>query len=106
MKASSKPSAIAAAIMAFSTKAAGPSLQSFSKTDAIAGSGVTVGAILRALLIGIRKGRIHARRKLTTQPAAIRLRRKSPDLVRTCEVFRTGCEKNISGHAPCAPCDQ
>src|SRR5882762_3660481 len=92
--------------MAFSTNAAGPSLQSFSKTEAIAGSVVAIGAILCALLVGIGEGRVHARRQFKTKPASIRLRRKSSDLVRAREVFGSRGEDKISGQSRRAPFDQ
>src|SRR5712692_4829623 len=106
MKASNSASATAAAKMAFSTNAAGPSLQSSSKAKTIAHSRIAIRAILREPLVGVRESHVQARRILETKSASIRLRGESSDLVGAREILRSGGEENVSGEPHGAPHEQ
>src|SRR5712692_1289483 len=106
MKASSSPSAAMAATMAFSTNAAGPSLHSFSKMDAIAKSETGVRSVLGAFLIRAVDGPILPCRKLKSQSTAVGLRSESPDLIYLRKILRSGGEEYISGQSPFAPMRQ
>src|SRR6266851_4047964 len=96
MKASSSASATIAATIAFSTKAAGPSLHSFSKMDSIAKPESRIRPVLRPLLIRSVARHILPCRYQETQSATVGLRSESPDLVDLREILCTGREKNIS----------
>src|SRR2546422_11191830 len=91
-----RASATTAARMAFSTKAAGPSLRNDSKTDSIAPSKRCVGAPLRALLISSIGGDILARRESKPEPSAIGGRGKPAELIPPREVLRPGRKKHIT----------
>src|ERR1700745_2050360 len=99
----SSPSATMAAIMAFNTNAAGPSLQSLSKMDPIAQSKTQITAVLRALLIARISSYLLARGGLELPSAAVSLRGETPDLIHDSKVFRTGSEEDISDNASIAP---
>src|SRR5215472_771931 len=103
MNARSSPSATMAAIMAFNTNAAGPSLQSLSKMDPIAQSKTQITAVLRALLIARICGYLVARSDLESPAAAVSLRGETPDLIHDSKVFRTGSEEDISENVFIAP---
>src|ERR1700681_4151776 len=106
MKASSSASAAAATTMAFSTKAAGPSLQIFSKTDSIAQSRVSIRAALRPPLVRRHKGYVLARGEPEPQSAAVGLRSKASNLVGLRKVLRTDGKENVPGKLRCAPSAQ
>src|SRR3989442_13251412 len=90
-----KASATTAARMAFSTKAAGPSLRNDSKTDSIADSKCCVGAPLRALLISSIGGVILARRESKAEPSAIGVRGKAAALIHARDVPRPPRKKHV-----------
>src|SRR3989442_4524551 len=94
-----KASATTAARMAFSTKAAGPSLRNDSKTDSIADSKCCVGASLRALLISSIGGDILARRESKTEPSSIGVRGKAAELNHPREVLRPRRKKHVPRQA-------
>src|SRR5260370_40796947 len=100
MKASRSASATMAATMAFSTNAAGPSLHSFSKMDAIAQPETRVCPVLRPLLIGRKARHILPRRYLEAQRTTEVLRGKPADLAHLCDIFCAGGEEHISGQPP------
>src|SRR6266568_3995332 len=95
MKPINRASATTAARMAFSTKAAGPSLRNDSKTDSIVDSKCCVGAPLRALLISSIGGDILARRESKAEPAAIGVRGKAAELIHAREVLRPRRKKRV-----------
>src|SRR5690242_14551478 len=99
MKASSSASATMAAIMAFSTKGAGPNLHSFSKMDAIAESKTGVRSALRAFLIGGVAGHVVSWRHLHSQATAIGLRCEAADLVDLREILGAGGKEHVSGNS-------
>src|SRR5712691_10968376 len=99
MKPINRASATTAARMAFSTKAAGPSLRNDSKTDSIADSKCCVGAPLRALLISSIGGDTLARRESKAEPPPIRVRGKPAGLIHPREVLRPRRKK----HGPREP---
>src|SRR5579859_1372885 len=103
MKASSSPLATAAATIAFSRNAAGPSRHNFSKTEAITQSQIRIGARLRASLIRGHQGHVLPRRKAVSQSAAIGLRREAPDLVDLRKVLGANRKENASGELRCSP---
>src|SRR5690242_13842722 len=92
-----------AAIMALNTNAAGPRVHSFLKMDPIAQSKTQITAVLRALLIACVPCYVLLVRNLESQPAAVRLRSKTPDLIDNREVLCARREEDISGKAPVAP---
>src|SRR6266571_4379880 len=106
MNVRSSPSATMATTMAFSTNAAGPSLQSFSKMDPIAQSETRVRAVLGPLLIAGVPGYVLSARNLEFQSTAIGLRSKTPDLIHHGEVFRARGEEDVSGQPPVSPARQ
>src|SRR5215831_18322315 len=103
INARSSPSAAIAAIMALKTKAAGPSLQSFSKMDPIAHSKHRVSAVLRAFLIGAESCHVLPVCNLQAQSAAVGLRCKTADLIHDREILCPRSKGNISRKAPVAP---
>src|SRR4051794_33653861 len=90
-------------MIAFSTKAAGPSVRNVSKADAITKSKTCLPSVLRSLLIGCEPCYVLARRQLETQPAAIRLRRKLPDLIHLRKIFCAHRIEDISSEAAYVP---
>src|SRR5712692_5672089 len=106
MKPINRASATIAAKMAFSTKAAGPSLRNDSKTDPIAPSERCIGAPLRALLIARVGGDILARRESKAEPAAIGVRGEAAELVYAREVLRPRREKHVPREAALAEARQ
>src|SRR5713226_8641685 len=106
MNASSNPSTTTATAMAFSTKAAGPSLQSFSKMDSIAESESCIRSVLGALLIRRVTFHVLPRGYLEPQSTSVGLRGKTPDLSYLCEVFRAGRIECASGEPLRAPIHQ
>src|SRR5579862_1170565 len=103
MNANNSPSAATAATMAFSTNAAGPSLQSFSKMDAIAHPETRVGLALGPLLVACVPCHVLPGRHLEAQTPAVGLRSEPPDLIRDGEVFRSDGEEDISAKALVPP---
>src|SRR5215467_13064900 len=106
MKVRSSASATIAPTMAFKTKAAGPSLQSFSKMDPIAQSETRVRAVLRALLIAYESRNFLPRGNLEFQTAAIGLCRKTADLIHDRKILRARRKENVSGQAYVSPTRQ
>src|ERR1051326_6670972 len=96
MNVSNAASAITAAMMAFNTKAAGPSRHNFSKADAIAQSNIKVRATLRAPLIRARVTYKLALSPMPAQTAAVGLRGKASDLVHTPEIFCARSKKDVA----------
>src|SRR5258708_13013924 len=90
MNASSSPSTTTATAMAFSTKGAGPSLQSFSKMDSTGESESCVRSALGALLIRRVAFHVLPRGYLEPQSTSVGLRGKTSDLSCLREVFRSG----------------
>src|SRR5438552_5048130 len=95
-----------AATMAFSTNAAGPSLQRRSKMDSIAQSEICVRSVLGAFLIRCVSRDVLTGVYLEVQSAPVGLRSESPDLVDLREIFCTGGEKHISRQSPLTPIRQ
>src|ERR1700738_2366265 len=106
MKASSSALAMAATKMAFSTNAAGPSLQSLSKMDSIAESQVRIRSALRASLVGNNARNVLPLGEAEAQSASIGLRRESANLVSGRKILRSGGEENISGDLRYSPSRQ
>src|SRR5579863_5446484 len=96
MNASSNKSPTTAATMAFSTKAAAPIRQSFSKTDSITQPKTRVRPILRALLKTCVADYELRRRHLITKAASIGLRRELSNLVHFPEAFRSHREEHVA----------
>src|SRR5579864_1942304 len=97
MKASSRPSATMAAMMALKTRAAGPSLHNFSKMDPIAQPKTRISPILRTLLIADETSYVLSAVDLEFESSAVGLRGESPDLIDDREVLRACGEEDISG---------
>src|SRR5579863_5600881 len=89
-----------AAKTAFTTNAAGPSLQNFSKMDSIAHSITHVGLALCPLLIGRIPCHVLASCHSEFQSAAVRLRSEPSDLIDLREVLRASCEERHSTPVP------
>src|SRR6266581_3501153 len=89
MNASRSPSATSAAKIAFKTMPAGPSLWINLKMDSIAESKRSLYSVLGSFLIGGVGGQVLPPRKLKFEPAAVRLRRKSSDLIHKCKICCT-----------------
>src|SRR5437764_8119348 len=106
MNARSRASAAIATRMALNTRAAGLNLQSFSKIDVIAQSEGHVGSVLRALLVSDKTGHVLPSGNLIPQSAAVSLRSETSDLVDNREVFRAGCEKQVSRKPSFSPACQ
>src|SRR6267378_3458022 len=106
MNARSSPSTKMATTMACSTNAAGLSLQSLSKMDAIAQSETRVGPVLYSFLIGCVSGYVLAGVQLKSQSATVCLRSESPDLIHLREIFRARGEEYISGKPLLVPMPQ
>src|SRR5260370_42108961 len=106
MNASSSPSTTTATAMAFSTKGAGPSLQSFSKLESRGESESCVRSALGALLIRRVAFHVLPRGYLEPQSTSVGLRGKTPDLSYLCEVFRAGRIERASGEPLRAPIRQ
>src|SRR5258708_31791462 len=106
MKASSSALAAAARKMAFSTNAAGPSLQSLSKMDSIAESQVRISSALRASLVGSNASDVLPLGEAEAQSASIGLRRESANLVRGRKILRSRGEEHISGKLRYSPSGQ
>src|SRR5579863_209362 len=99
----STASATIAAMIAFSTNAAGPYWRSASKVDAITQSVACFGAALSSPLINAVYGDVLARRKLISQSPSVTLRSETSDLIHACEIFRSDCVHNVPGqvlHSP------
>src|SRR5215470_16111397 len=103
MKVRSSASAMIAPTMAFKTKAAGPSLQSFSKMDPIAQSETRVRAVLCSFLIAGEARHVLTRGHLEFQPAAVSLGRETADLIHDRKILRARSKKNVSGQARVSP---
>src|SRR5882672_204516 len=103
MKPSNNTSATITEMIAFSTKAAGPSLRNVSKADPIGKSKTCLPSVLRSLLIGYEPRHVLARRQLEAQATAIRMRRKLPDLIHLREIFCPHCIEDISSEAAFVP---
>src|ERR1700726_1341507 len=103
MKARSSASTMTATTMAFSTNAAGPSLQILSKTDSIADSQIGVGSVLRAPLIGGAARDVLPLGETEVQTAAISLRGESADLIGAGKILGARGEEDISGELRCLP---
>src|SRR5215471_8674574 len=106
MKVRSSASAMIAPTMAFKTKAAGPSLQSFSKMDPIAQSETRVRAVLCSLLIAGEARHVLPRGNLKFQSAAIGLGRKTADLIHDRKILRARRKENVSRQACVSPTRQ
>src|SRR4029077_7900524 len=103
IKPSNSMSATIMEMIAFTTKAAGPSLRNVSKADAIGKSKTCLPAVLRSLLIGCEAGHVFTRRQLQAQAAAVRMRRKFPDLIDLPEIFCPHRVEDISCDAALVP---
>src|SRR6266851_5810688 len=103
IKPSNNTSATITEMIAFTTKAAGPSLRNVSKADAIGKSKTCLPPVLRSLLIGCESRYILARRQLQAQTAAVRMRRKLPYLIHLREIFRPHRIEDISSQAALVP---
>src|SRR5260370_9835129 len=106
MNASRSPSANSAAKMAFKTMPAGPSLWINLKMDSIAESKRSLCSVLGSFLIGGVGGHVLPPRKLKFEPTAVRLRRKSSDLIHKCKIFGTRRKEHISAQPAFTPCRQ
>src|SRR5256885_5503300 len=106
MKASRSASTMMAAKIAFNTIAAGPTLQGFTKMDAIAESKTQIRSVPRAFLIGSVAAQVLPRGHLESQAATIGLRSESADLIHLREVFRASGEKCVRQEALVAPSRQ
>src|SRR5260370_26102112 len=87
IKASNNTSATITEMIAFTTKAAGPSRRNVSKAGAIGKSKTCLPPVLRSLLIGREARHVLACRQLKAQTAAVGMRRKLPDLIHLREIF-------------------
>ena len=96
MNASRSPSATSAAKIAFKTMPAGPSLWINLKMDSIAESKRSLYSVLGSFLIGGVGGQVLPPRELKFEPAAVRLRRKSSDLIHKCKIFGTRRKEHVS----------
>src|ERR1700730_13179556 len=103
MKANSNTSATITETIAFSTKAAGPSLRNVSKTETISKSKACFCPVLRSPLIRCEPRHVLTSCKLETEASAIRLRRKLTDLVDLREILGPDGEENISSKAASLP---
>src|ERR1700726_920325 len=103
IKPSNNMSATITEMIAFTTKAAGPSLRNVSKADAIGKSKTCLSPVLRSLLTGCEARHILARRQLQTQTATVRVRRKLPDLIHLREIFCPHRVEDISTQAALVP---
>src|SRR4029077_13937736 len=103
IKPSNNTSATITEMIALTTKAAGPSLRNVSKADAIGKSKTCLPPFLRSLLIGCEARHVLARRQLEAQTAAVRVRRKLPDLINLREILRPYRIENISSQAALVP---
>src|ERR1700732_4249583 len=99
MKPSNNTSATITEMIAFRTKAAGPSLRNVSKADAIGKSKTCLPPVLRSLLIGCEARKVLARRQLELQTAAVSMRRKLPNLIYLREIFCPQRIEHISAQA-------
>src|SRR5438445_6477448 len=100
---SNSTSATITEMIAFTTKAAGPSLRNVSKADAIGKTKTCLPPVLRALLIGCEARHVLARRQLEAQTAAVSTRRKLPDLIQLREIFRPDRVEDISSQTVLVP---
>src|SRR6266403_6352271 len=96
MNPSSNTSAAIAAMIAFSTNAAGPILRNASKADPIGKSETCLRPVLRALLIGSVAHPVLACGQLIAQSAPVRLGRKAPYLINLCKILCTPRKKDVS----------
>src|SRR5713101_6481936 len=103
IKPSNNTSATFAEMIAFTTKAAGPSLRNVSKADAIGKSKTCLPPVLRALLIGCEARHVLARRQLEAQTATVSMRRKLPDLIHLREILCPHRVEDISTQAALVP---
>src|SRR6202140_1545875 len=103
IKPSNNMSATITEMIAFTTKAAGPSLRNVSKADAIGKSETCLPPVLRSLLIGCEARHVFTRRQLQAQAAAVRMRRKLPDLIHLREIFCPHRVEDISSDAALIP---
>src|SRR5258706_8190703 len=103
IKPSNSTSATITEMIAFTTKAAGPSLRNVSKADAIGKSKTCLPPVLRSLLISCEAGHVLTRRQLQAQTAAVRMGRKLPDLIHLREIFCPHRIEDISSQAALAP---
>src|SRR3984957_8403258 len=90
-------------MIAFSTKAAGPSLRNVSKADPISKPKARFCPTLRSLLISGETGYVLARCKLETQTASVRLGRKFSNLIDLCEILCSDGKENIPSEAAIFP---
>src|SRR5260370_11950839 len=103
IKPSNNMSATITEMIAFTTKAAGPSLRNVSKADAIGKSETCLPPVLRALLIGCEARHVFTRRQLQAQAAAVRMRRKLPDLIPLPQLFFPHPVEHISSYSAPLP---
>src|SRR5258706_2583552 len=103
IKPSNNTSATITEMIAFSTNAAGPSLRNVSKAETIGKSKTCLLPVLRSLLISCEARHVLARRQLETQTAAVRMRRKLPDLIHLREIFCPHRIEDISSEAAFVP---
>src|SRR5882762_10610933 len=103
IKPSNNTSATITEMIAFTTKAAGPSLRNVSKADAIGKSKTCLPPVLRSLLIGCEARYVLARRQLQPQTAAVCMRRKLPDLIHLREIFCPHRVEDISSQTVLVP---
>src|SRR5260370_37546445 len=103
IKPSNNMSATITEMIAFTTKAAGPSLRNVSKADAIGKPETCLPPVLRALLIGCEPRHAFTRRQLQAQAAAVRMRRKLSHLIHLRELFCPHAIEDISYYAVVVP---
>ena len=90
-------------MIAFNTKAAGPSLRNVSKADPITKSKTRLCPFLRSPLVGAEAGHVLTCRELEAQTASVRLGRKFSDLIYLCEILCPDSKENISSEAALFP---
>src|SRR5260370_31868794 len=103
IKPSNNTSATITEMIAFTTKAAGPSLRNVSKADAIGKSKTCLPPVLRSLLIGCEARYVLTRLQLQAQTATVCMRRKLPDLIHLREIFRPHRIEDISSESALVP---
>src|SRR6266446_8724104 len=103
IKPSNNTSATITEMIAFTTKAAGPSMRNVSKADAIGKAKTCLPPVLRSLLIGCEPRQVLTRRQLEAQTAAVRMRRKLPYLIHLREIFCPYRVEDISSQMVLVP---
>src|SRR3954471_5473102 len=96
MHASRTMSAATAARMALRTKAAGPNLRTFSKSNAISKSKAHFTAAVIPLLIASKTVYVLGFSYSKAHTAAVRVRGKTTDLIYLRVVFCSGSEENVA----------